>query len=89
MFYKLSNRQKKTFNNKVFFYSVRKASTGSFLDAIFDGINPAITVNDILITTNVIPPTKGNFDILDTPVIFFMIILIGIFKIIMDIKKCL
>ena len=35
-------------------YSVLNASTGSFLDAILDGIAPPINVNIILITTNII-----------------------------------
>ena len=39
-----------------FFYSVLNASTGSFLLAILAGIKPAITVNKILINTNITAP---------------------------------
>ena len=46
---------------KLFFfvrpYSVLSAITGSFLLAIFAGINPAIIVNIMLIATSIIPAT--------------------------------
>ena len=42
------------------FYSVLSAITGSFLLATLDGINPAITVNIILIETNTIAALIGN-----------------------------
>ena len=39
------------------FYSLRKDSTGFFLAAILEGINPAIKVNPILIATKIIQAT--------------------------------
>ena len=61
-------------------YSVLRAITGSFLAAILDGINPAITVNNILIKTSTIPPNTGKEDTLEISVILFITIFIGIFK---------
>jgi len=61
-------------------YSVLRAITGSFFAAILDGINPAITVNNILIKTNIIPPNIGNDATLEISVISFIIILIGMFN---------
>lgn len=43
-----------------FFYSVLNASTGSFLEAIFEGIRPEIRVSTILITTRIIAPSAGS-----------------------------
>ena len=54
--------------------------TGSFLDAILDGIKPAIIVSNILIITSTIAPLNGNLAILDIPTIDFIRILIGIFS---------
>ena len=62
----------------IFFnYSVRRAITGSFLLAILAGINPAITVNKILIIISINPATKGREAILLILRSFFTIILIG------------
>ena len=41
-------------------YSVLNASTGSFLLAILDGINPAIIVRTMLITTKIIAAFTGK-----------------------------
>ena len=54
-------------------YSERNASTGSFLLAIRDGINPAIKVNKTLIIIKLIPPIKGSLAILLTLVKLFTI----------------
>ena len=62
------------------FYSVLNASTGSFLLAILEGTNPAITVRSILIITRTIAPIAGNLEIVDIPTMPFIIIFIGIFK---------
>ena len=72
-----------------FFYSVLNASTGSFLLAILAGIKPAITVNKILINTNITAPIIGRDEILETLVIDFIIELIGMFnnKVISAIEK--
>lgn len=43
-----------------FFYSVLKATTGSFLAALLDGITPAINVKSILITIRMIAVGTGN-----------------------------
>ena len=48
-------------------YSVLKASTGSFLLAILDGISPAIIVSIILIMTNITPPATGRIAIFEIP----------------------
>ena len=58
------------------FYSLLNASTGSFLLAIFAGINPAITVNKTLIIINTIAPTAGRDAILLIPTTFFIIMFI-------------
>ena len=62
------------------FYSLLNASTGSFLLAIFAGINPAITVSNTLIIINTIAPTAGRDAILLIPTTFFIIMFIGMFK---------
>ena len=59
-------------------YSVLNAITGSFLLAIFAGINPAIIVNIILIATSMIPATAGNDTFISTPVRLNIILFIGI-----------
>ena len=46
------------------FYSVRSATTGSFLDAIPEGIRPAISVRNILMQTRMIPPITGSCETL-------------------------
>ena len=42
------------------FYSVRSATTGSFLAAMPDGMSPAMNVRNMLIMTSAMPPTAGN-----------------------------
>ena len=59
-------------------YSVLNAITGSFFAAYLEGINPAINVKNILITTNIIPPANGNLAILPIPANPSIIKLIGI-----------
>ena len=63
-------------------YSLLRASTGSFLLANLDGINPPIMVNITLIITNVIAPLIGSVDTFFIPDKFLIIIFIGIFNII-------
>lgn len=58
-------------------YSVRRASTGSFFDAIRAGIKPAINVRTTLITINAILLTNGNDARPDTPVKALSMALIG------------
>ena len=62
------------------FYSVLNAFTGSLLLAIFDGINPAIIVRNILISTRIIPATHGKKALTFTPVTDFIILFIGIVR---------
>ena len=69
------------------FYSVLKASTGSFLLAILAGIKPAITVSKILMMTSITAPPTGRLAIDDTPVKLLIIKLIGIFNIIVIPEK--
>ena len=59
-------------------YSVLSASTGSFLEAIRAGINPAINVKTTLIKINDIAPTTGNSAKPEIPVNEIKIKLIGI-----------
>ena len=42
-------------------YSLRSAITGSFLEAIEEGIIPAINVNATLITTKITAQTDAKF----------------------------
>ena len=48
--------------------------------AYLDGISPAITVNKILITTRIVPPSVGNVDTFLIPDKFLIIMFIGIFN---------
>ena len=61
-------------------YSDLNAITGSFLEAILDGINPPISVNTVLIIIKINALTKGSTADTDTPVIFFIPIFIPIFN---------
>ena len=62
------------------YYSVLNASTGSFLLAILEGINPAIIVKTTLIITKVIAPPIGNWLMFETPATALIIAFIGIFN---------
>jgi hypothetical protein len=66
----------------VYCYAVLNASTGSFLLAIFAGINPAITVSNTLIIIRIIAPAVGSLDKLLIPVNSLIMILAGILIII-------
>ena len=61
-------------------YSILKASTGSFLLAILEGIKPAIIVKIVLITIKINAPHIGKTDKLFISVTFLIIKLIGIFN---------
>ena len=63
-----------------YFYSVRNASTGSFLLASLLGITPAINVSTTLITTKNIAPPSGS-DATLIPTISFSIIFAKTFSI--------
>lgn len=54
----------------LFVYSVLKASTGFFLEAMEAGTSPAIMVRIKLITTRMTPPCHGRTAILATSVRF-------------------
>ena len=49
------------------YHSVLNASTGSFLLAIFEGINPAIIVKNILISTSINPAIGSSVAFIATP----------------------
>ena len=51
-----------------FGHSLRSASTGSFFDAMREGISPAIVVSASEINTSITPPATGNIAIFATPV---------------------
>ena len=61
-------------------YSVLNASTGSFLLAIFAGINPAIIVKNILINTSINPATGSNVALIATPDRLYIKLFIGIVR---------
>ena len=73
---------KKELKQALLLYSVLNASTGSFLLAIFDGINPAIIVKNILINTSINPATGSNVAFIATPDKVYIRLFIGIVKII-------
>ena len=50
-----------------YFYSVLNAITGSFFAAIFDGISPAISVRETLITTKIKADKGESITSLPTP----------------------
>ena len=64
----------------IYNYSVLRATTGSFLLAYLDGINPDITVKIMLIKTNIIAEFIGKVATLFIPAKLFIIIFIGIFR---------
>lgn len=66
---------------KIIYYSLLSEVTGSFLDAILDGIRPAINVNSILITISAIAPNVGSIARPEILVIDLIIALIGINRI--------
>ena len=47
--------------NKILFYSLLKATTGSFFAALLDGIIPAISVRIILMHTSTTATDKGRY----------------------------
>ncbi len=63
-------------------YSALKDSTGSFLDAIRDGISPPINVSTTLIIISITAPPIGREHMFLTPATAFIMALIGIFKMI-------
>ena len=63
------------------FYSVLRATTGSFFAATLEGMRPAIIVRTTLIMTSIVPPTTGSFDTPAIPAIFSMLMIALSFKI--------
>ena len=60
------------------YYSVLKATTGSFLAANLAGTKPAINVSNILMIINIIAPETGSFATFAILVRFKIIALAGI-----------
>ena len=48
-------------------YSVRRAVTGSFFAAIFDGAKPAISVSPMEMHSSTMPAASGSFAMFTTP----------------------